>query len=76
MSRYFFDFVSKHGCKYDYSGRVCPTLENAYRLAELIALDYAVDAEDAWTGSTVNVRSPEGRQFFSITVQPSGLAVA
>jgi hypothetical protein len=76
MSRYFFDVVGAQRCEYDYRGRELPTLEKAYRLAELIALDYAIHAGDELTGFTINVRGADGREFFSVPVQSSYVAAA
>ncbi len=76
MRRYFFDVVGQQRCAYDYRGRDFPTPENAYQLAELIALDCSVREQDEWVGCTINVRSPEGHELFSIPVQSSYLAAA
>jgi uncharacterized protein DUF6894 len=76
MRRYFFDFVGQKRCAYDYNGRDLPTPENAYDLAELIALDLGIEEDDEWTGWSVNVRNAEGREFFSVPVQSSYLAAA
>jgi len=76
MRRYFFDVVGAQRCEYDYRGRELPTLEKAYRLAELIALDYAVDAGDEWTGFNIKVRGAEGQEFFSVPVHASYVAAA
>jgi hypothetical protein len=76
MRRYFFDVVGRQRSEYDYHGRDLPTPENAYQLAELIALDLGIEHENQWIGWTVNVRTPEGRELFSIPVESSDLAAA
>lgn len=76
MRRYFFDVVGPDRSEYDYSGRDMPTPEKACGLAELIALDLALEPEEPWYGWTINVRSAEGHEFFSIPVQASYLAAA
>jgi hypothetical protein len=76
MRRYFFVVVG-HRCRaYDYRGRDLPTPENAYRLAELIALDYSIDERDEFAGCAVNVCSADGRELFSVPVQLSWRAAA
>lgn len=81
MRRYFFDldfvdFVGQRRSRYDYSGRDFDKPENAYKLAELIALDYSIGEEDEWVGCLVNVRSAEGNELFSVPVQSSWRAAA
>jgi len=76
MRRYFFDVVGQERCALDYRGRVFPTPESAYRLAELIALDCSIGEEDEWAGCSINVRSVEGHELFSIPVQSCWLAAA
>jgi hypothetical protein len=73
MRRYFFDLGSQSQSRYDYQGRECPTPEAAYQLAELIALDLALEGE--WMGWAVAVRSPEGERYFSIPVKDADLLV-
>ncbi len=75
MRRYFFDIVGQQRRAYDYCGREFPTPQNAYQLAELIALDYSIDEKDEWVGC-INVRSAEGQEFFSVLVQSSWRAAA
>jgi hypothetical protein len=71
MRRYFFDLDSQSQNRYDYQGRECSTPEAAHELAELIALDLALEGE--WAGWAVAVRSPEGERFFSIPVMDADL---
>jgi hypothetical protein len=74
MRRYFFDVISGQYSNYDYCGRNFPTPESAYELAELMALDLAVDTEDEHVGRSVNVTTADGRKLFSVPVQPCCLA--
>lgn len=76
MRRYFFDIVGRQRCEYDYRGSDLPSCEKAHQLAELIALDLALEPDDPWYGWTVKVRSAEGCEFFAIPVQQSHLAAA
>lgn len=76
MNRYFFDLVGKERSEYDYSGRDLPSPANAYSLAELIALDLAIDEQQPWCGWTVKVRNAQGREMHCVPVQPGYLAAA
>lgn len=76
MSRYFFDLVGAEQSKYDYTGRELPSKENAYQLAELIAVDLAVEDEAPWYGWAVKVRNVQGREICSVAVKPEYLAAA
>jgi hypothetical protein len=76
MRRYFFDVVSQHYLHYDYRGRDFPAPERAYELAELIALDLAVDSDDERIGCLINVSTADGRKLFSVPVQPCCAAAA
>jgi hypothetical protein len=71
MKRYFFDLGSGHQSMYDYQGRELATPEAACEMAEMMALDLALDGE--WTGWSVAVLSPEGKRFFSIPVRDADL---
>jgi len=76
MKRYFFDVVSGHRSEYDYRGRDFPTVDAANQLAELIALDLAIDPDGKWYGWTIKVRGAQGQQFFSVPVRDHSLAAA
>ena len=76
MRRYFFDLTGAGRSEYDYTGRELPSPESAYRLAELIAVDLAVDDQEPWYGWTVNVRNVQGREIFCVAVKPGYLAAA
>jgi hypothetical protein len=71
MMRYFFDLDTQCQSMYDYQGRELATPEAAYQLAELIALDLALDGESV--GWTVAVCNPEGKRFFSVPVRDAEL---
>jgi hypothetical protein len=66
--RYFFDLVGPSRAHYDYKGREHLSPQGARELAELIALDLAVTAEETWLGFAVDVRNSAGRKIFSVTV--------
>jgi hypothetical protein len=76
MTRYFFDLVSQQRCQHDVRGRDLPTLEEARRLAELIAIDLATGPEDQWTGWSVAVRGVEGLELFAVPIQILALTAA
>jgi hypothetical protein len=76
MRRYFFDVVSGQCSSYDYRGREFPTPESAYELAELMALDLAIDTDDERDACSINVSTAEGRKLFSIPIQTGCLAAA
>jgi hypothetical protein len=71
MKRYFFDLGTQCDSMYDSKGGEFPAPDAAYQLAELIALDLALDGE--WVGWTVAVCSPDGERFFSVPVRDAEL---
>ena len=76
MRRYFFDLVGAERSNYDYTGRELPSPENAYQLAELIAVDLAVEDQEPTYGWTVKVRNVQGHEVFCVAVKPEYLAAA
>jgi hypothetical protein len=68
MNKYFFDLVNPQRSEYDFRGGEFPTPDSALQLAELIALDLAIEPESKWSGWTVEVRNPFGQPLFSIPV--------
>jgi hypothetical protein len=74
MKRYFFDLVSEQTSQYDYRGRDLWDLESARHLAELMAIDLAVEPDGAWQGWSIRVSSALGQQFFSVPVQAQSIA--
>jgi hypothetical protein len=75
MRRYFFDVVGRKRAEYDYRGRDFPAPDKAFRLAELMALDLAMEADDEWAGFSVKVRNADGGELFQVPVQPAQAAV-
>jgi hypothetical protein len=76
MKRYFFDVISQSGSEYDYRGREFPTPEQAFQMAELMALDLQLCPKGDWAASSINVRDSYGTEFFSTRVHPPELAAA
>ena len=76
MKRYFFDLVGQQQCQNDFRGRDLPTLEEARRLAELIAVDLATGGEDQWVGWSVAVRGVDGLELFAVPIQVLALTAA
>jgi hypothetical protein len=76
MTRYFFDLVNQKDCKQDFRGRELSTLEEARRLAELIAIDLATGPEDQWAGWSVAVHSVDGHELFAVPIQVLALTAA
>ena len=69
MKRYFFDLVSLDRSEYDFRGHECSSLEHAFQMAELIALDLELRSEGEWSGWTVKVRNRDGKHLFSVPVR-------
>jgi hypothetical protein len=77
MTRYFFDLVSQQHSQHDFRGRELPTLEEARRLAELIAIDLATGPEDQWAaGWNIAVRGADERELFAVPIQARALTAA
>jgi hypothetical protein len=76
MRRFFFDVSTARGFLYDYEGREFRRVEDARKLAELIALDLESTEASEWTGSAVEVRNVDGQTLFSILVQEADRAAA
>jgi len=45
MCRYFFDLVSQKRREYDFRGREISSQEDAFQMAEIIALDLELESE-------------------------------
>jgi uncharacterized protein DUF6894 len=73
MNRYFFDLVGRDRAEYDFQGRECSSLENAFQAAEFIALDLGLKSEGNWCGWIVRVRNSDGKEFFSVPVRSADL---
>jgi hypothetical protein len=68
MQRYFFDVVNEQSSLFDYHGRKFADLDGARNLAELIAIDLAIEPDGHWRGWKVRVCDAKGQQFLSIAV--------
>jgi hypothetical protein len=69
VQRYFFDRVSGTRSEFDYRGYEFPTIESAAEMAELLALDLAIDTANDWTGWAIKVSNAAGDHFLTIPVQ-------
>ena len=76
MKRYFFDVVKGTHSELDFNGHEFAVPEKAIEFATLIAIDLEVMHEGLRGGSTVIVRDPQGRSYFSTKVQIAELAAA
>ena len=76
MNRYFFDVVGQDRSELDYSGRDLPAPDRACHLAEMIALDLAIEPDDKWHGWAIYVRTAEGRTLYTVPVDSDCLALA
>ena len=68
MTRYFFDLVNPQRSEYDFRGGEFPTPDRAFQLAELIALDLAIEPESKWSGWSIEVCNALGQSLFSVPV--------
>jgi hypothetical protein len=73
MKRYFFDVVANEGSALDYTGRILRTADEAYSVAEIMALDLAVKRSDEVIGAKVTV-SDAYERLFSIPIKESYLS--
>jgi hypothetical protein len=69
MRRYFFDLVSQNRTQHDFRGQECPSIEDAFHMAELIAFDLELDCHGEWHGWSVRVRNSDGTQLLSVPVR-------
>jgi hypothetical protein len=76
MNRYFFDVVSGGRAEYDYRGRELLSPEEAFQLAELIAIDLGVQDEMCGFGRTIKVCNTHGHEVFSVPVPVADLVAA
>ena len=63
MTKYFFDLVGRDCAQYDYQGRVFSVPEQAFRMAELMALDLEMNGD----GYRLNERMRHSRRTSSET---------
>jgi Domain of unknown function (DUF6894) len=76
MKKYFFDVVGQSGPEYDFRGHEFSEPEKALQLAQLLALDLEVGAEDEFSGGSVNVHNAHGRKLFSVLIGDLDLIAA
>jgi hypothetical protein len=76
MAHYFFDLIGKQNDRHDVRGRELSTVEEAYRLAELIAIDLATGPEPEWAGWSVAVRDADGRELFAVPIAALSVTAA
>jgi hypothetical protein len=69
MCRYFFDLVGQKRTEYDFRGREFSSLEDAFQMAEIIAIDLELKSEGEWRGWSVEVRNSDSGHLFSVPVQ-------
>ena len=69
MNRYFFDRVGHTRSELDYRGCELATTESAAEMAELIALDLAVDTASDWVGWAIKVSNALGAHILTIPIQ-------
>ncbi len=73
MQRYFFDLVGQRA-EYDFSGQLLPSLKRARELAELMAMDLAIEHDERWQDWCVDVLTARGRRIHSVLVRSHCLA--
>jgi hypothetical protein len=71
MNQYFFDLVREGASQYDYRGRLFADPEKARGLAELMAIDLAIEADGSWLGWSIKVCNAKGLHLFSVPVVAS-----
>ena len=74
MKRYFFDVVSGNDSAFDYNGHEFAAPERAIEFARLMAIDLEIMHEGVRGGSTIVIRDPQGRCYFSTMAQIPELA--
>jgi hypothetical protein len=68
LDKYCFALVSPQRAESRLRVGEFPGADRAFQLAELMALEMGIDAEEKWSGWTIEVRSPEGRKLFAAPV--------
>lgn len=75
MTRYFFDVVEQGHSAYDFHGALFSAPQEAYRWAELLAIDLEVgSSEQELVGGRVGVRSVDGSELFSVPIGDAEIA--
>jgi hypothetical protein len=69
VQRYFFDRVSRARSEFDYRGCVLANVASATEMAELLAIELALDPENEWRGWAIKVRNAIGEHFATVQVQ-------
>jgi hypothetical protein len=72
--RFFFDYTSSDQSLYDYHGHEFLNPEAAMEFAQAIAEDLRQSLTDDWNSWSVQVRSPQGKSIFSLTVGTAPIA--
>jgi hypothetical protein len=75
MKKFFFDLTTPKGCFYDYQGQTLDVAD-AYKLAQLIALDLESTTSFDWMGAAVKIRDAHGKTLSSVPVQEMNLVAA
>jgi uncharacterized protein DUF6894 len=76
MKRYFFDVASRSQVQYDFKGRELERPDQAFDLAELIALDIeCIDGDDSF-GMEVHVRNIGGQMLFTVPIRDPEMIAA
>ena len=73
MTPYFFDVVTYSSVRYDYSGTVLTSAEQAFEWAEVLAIDIEC-SDEVWNTSNVEVRDVSGNLLHSVKVRPPELS--
>ena len=68
MNRYFFDRVADTRSEFDYRGCELATVESAAEMAELIALDLAIDTASDWAGWAIKVSTALGKHLLTVPI--------
>ena len=76
MQKFFFDVVVQSGVQYDFRGRDFDALDQARKLAELIALDIECIDGNEMAGKEVQVRNISGQRLFSVQIREPELIAA
>jgi len=61
LDRYYFVLIDPRGSESDFRVGELPTLDRAFQLAEIVALDLSIDPDHRWAGWTLEVRDVNGQ---------------
>jgi len=76
MKKYFFDVVGQGRSEYDFRGSEFSEPQKAFQLAQLLALDVEVGAEEEFSGGSINVHNAHGHKLFSVPIGDLDLIAA